>query len=148
MTHANTPPSTTLLLIDETTSGKTEGFGQRVRRWFGGGLREGLTAKEKERKVKDADMLVKSLNKQTADKQKDMFAPTQTQEVLNAFASYLDTLVLGLTVDQGLFMPSQMKSGDTKDMYASVNNIKNLSEFASLVKQQAKMAPVISTSEL
>ncbi len=153
MSHANTPPSTTLLLIDETTGGSggstgvVEGFTQRVRSMFGGS-REGLTAKQKERIAAEADDIVKSLTKQANEMKRNMFNPTDARNVLDAYATYLDALVLQNTVDQSINMPHQISSGNMKTVYATINDIKNLSEFASLVKQKAKMAPIVSTPDL
>jgi hypothetical protein len=149
MAHSGTPPSTTLLLIEETASGKgasVEGFGQRVRRWFGGN-REGLTAKEKQEDVAASEAVAKKL-RASATAITNRMDPKATKDVLAAFGTYLNAELLAWTLLSAFEIPWAIKNNDWKTVTTTNTRLEILNNLAAMTQKQQKAGLLLATPDL
>ena len=144
MTHSTTPPSTTLLLIEEGPGGTgatggtgvVEGFMQRAGA-FWGGAREGLTAKETSEKKDQDATFVKNLNKVT----KKLLSSGQAfenPETYEAFASFMDAKIAGLLLETASFAAFAVQTSNYDKLYTAGENVGKLDTLASTARRLAK----------
>lgn len=151
MTHSNIDPTTTLLLIEETASGKNttgavqEGFAQYMQKWFNSS-REGLTAKQREDAKDIENSKTTTLQKLTKSVLGDC-CPTDSaggaanKSMFEAFAKLLEATAAKEIKDLAGQAPHAINSNNYTVLQTGQKKVDDLLKLATSARKLSTMGP-------
>jgi len=139
MTHSQTPPESTLLLISETASTAKEGFVGGMRTLFGG-RREGLTAKEQSEAEENEEARIKTIES-SAKKIIDKCCFNSNKELFDKFATLLDVTAAQMVKDLVGQAPHAIQTKDYSALQTGQKKIEDLTNLASAARRLSDIGP-------
>ncbi len=139
MTHSQTTPEPTLLLISETASSAKEGFVGGMRSLFSG-VREGLTAKEQSEAEESEEARIKTIES-SAKKIIDKCCFNSNKELFDKFATLLDATAAQMVNDLVGQAPHAIQTKDYSALQTGQKKIEDLSNLARAARRLSDIGP-------